>query len=192
MADVAVLRTFADQNFGPRRFHPIEQALIEGHAAWQIIFDEHLDALAPYRVVVTPEKEWLTPGQQQKLAEFAAKGGQVIPAADVAEPATLPASLQDKFCILVDAPRSVAIELCRQKHPSRVLVHLVNYAAGTTLKNIPVTLRLRGAGPKSARVFSPDLGDSLTVRASQQGDLWTCTLPELKVYAVIVIKGGRL
>ena len=192
VADVAVLRTFADQNFGPRRFHPIEQALIEGHAAWQIIFDEHLDALAPYRVVVTPEKEWLTPGQQQKLAEFAAKGGQVIPAADVAEPATLPASLQDKFCILVDAPRSVAIELCRQKHPSRVLVHLVNYAAGTTLKNIPVTLRLRGAGPKSARVFSPDLGDSLTVRASQQGDLWTCTLPELKVYAVSVIKGGRL
>jgi hypothetical protein len=37
-----------------------------------------------------------------------------------------------------------------------------------------------------------DLGESLTVRASQQGDLWTCTLPELKVYAVLVIKGDKL
>jgi hypothetical protein len=192
VADVAVLRTFADQNFGPRRYYPIERALIEDHAAWRIIFDEHLDALDPYRVVVVPEKEWLTSGQQQKLAEFAAKGGQVISAADVPEPDALPASLHEKFRIVVDAPRSVAIELCQQKNPSRVLVHLVNYAPDVTLKDLPVRLRLQAAGPKSARVLSPDPGSSRSLRASQQGKLWTCTLPELKVYAVIVIKGARL
>jgi len=192
VADVAVLRTFADQNFGPRQFHSVEQALIEGHAAWRIIFDEHLDALDPYRVVVAPEKEWLTPAQQQKLAEFTTKGGQVITSANVADPDSLPTMLHDKFRVLVDASRSVAVELCRQKHPSRVLVHLVNYAPGTPLKNIPVTLRLHGAGPKSARVFSPDLRDNLAVPATQQGDLWTCTLPELDVYAVLAIKGDKL
>jgi len=104
----------------------------------------------------------------------------------------LPATLHDKFRILVDAPRSVAVELCQQKNPSRVLVHLVNYAPGTTLKNIPVTLRLKGAGPKSARLFSPDFSDSRALPATQQGDLWACTLPELNVYAVLVIKGGKL
>jgi hypothetical protein len=192
VADVAVLRTLSDQNYGPRLYYPIEQALIERHAAWRIIFDEHLDALDPYRVVVAPEKEWLTPVQQQKLGEFAARGGQVIPAADVAQPDALPASLHEKSRILVDAPRCVAIELCQQENPSRVLVHLVNYAPDVTLKDIPVRLRLQGPGPQSARVLSPDPGSSRTLRASRQGSLWTCTLPELKVYAVIVIKGAKL
>ncbi len=192
VADVAVLRTFTAQNFGPRSFQPIEQALIEGHAAWRIIFDEHLDALDSYRVVIAPEKEWLTPIQQQKLAQFAAKGGQVISTADIPQPDTLPTTLRDKSRILVDAPRSVAVELCQQKNPSRVLVHLVNYEPKTTLKKIPITLRLKGAGPKSARLFSPDFSNSRTLSATQQGDLWTCTLPELNVYAVLVIKGDKL
>ncbi len=192
VADVAVLRTFMDQNFGPRSYYPIEQALIERHAAWRIIFDEHLAALEPYRVVVAPDKEWLTPGQQQKLAEFAAQGGQVIPAVDVAQPDALPASLHEKFRILVDAPRCVAIELCQQENPSRVLVHLVNYAPDVTLKDIPVRLRLQGPGPKSARVLSPDPGGSRTLRATREDSLWTCTVPELKVYAVLVLNGARL
>ena len=45
VADVAVLRTFAEQNFGPQRFHAVEQALIQGHAAWRMIFDQQLDHL---------------------------------------------------------------------------------------------------------------------------------------------------
>ncbi len=77
VADVAVLRTFADQNFGPRTYYPIEQALIEAHAAWRIIFDEQLDALEPYRVVVAPEKEWLTAGP---TAEAGRVRGQRRPA----------------------------------------------------------------------------------------------------------------
>ena len=192
VADVAVLRTFADQNYGPHRYYPIEQALIEGHAAWRIIFDEHLDALDPYRVVVAPANEWLTPGQQQKLAAFAAKGGQVIPAAEVNKPAALPATLRDKFRILVDAPPSVAVELCQQENPARVLVHLVNYDPAVTLRDIPLKLRLQSPGPKSARLLSPSPATNRTLRASNEGNLWSCTLPDLKVYAVLVIKGARL
>jgi hypothetical protein len=192
VADVAVLRSFADQNYGPHLYYPIEQALIEGHAAWRIIFDEHLDALDQYRVVVTPEKEWLTPRQQQKLAEFAARGGQIIPAVEAVKPDALPAGLHDKFRILVDAPPSVAIELCQQENPPRVLVHLVNYDPAVMLKGIPVKLRLQSPGPRSARLLSPAPATNRSLRASNEGGLWTCTLPELKVYAVLVIKGARL
>jgi hypothetical protein len=192
VADVAVLRTFADQNYGPRRYCSVEQALIESHAAWRIIFDEHLNALDQYRVVITPDNEWLTSGQQQILAEFQTRGGQVIPAAEVARPSDLPAALRDKFRILVDAPPSVAIELCQQQHPRRVLVHLVNYDPAAALKGLPIRLRLKTPGPKSARILSPDRAGSSSLPAENQGGLWACTLPELKTYAVIVIKGAEL
>jgi hypothetical protein len=192
VADVAVLRTFADQDHGPRRYYAIEQALIEGHAAWRIIFDEQLGALAPYRVVVAPGKEWLTAAQQQRLADFAAQGGQVISAAEVENPGSLPAVLRDKFRVVVDAPPSVAVELCQQRNPARVLVHLVNYEPATTLKDIPIKLRLPGPRPKSARTLSPGHSGSRRLALEQEGDLCTCVLPELKVYAVVVVAAATL
>jgi hypothetical protein len=188
VADVAVLRTFADQNFGPHRYYPIEQALIEGHAAWRIIFDEQLDALDPYRVVMVPDKDGLTDAQQQKLAAFTARGGQVIPAAQVENPKAFPATLYDKFRILVDAPPSVAIELCQQDNPPRILVHLVNYDPATSLTNIPIKLRLADPAPKSAHAYSPDHAGSRRLALKKEWDLCTCVLPELQVYAVVVIK----
>ena len=192
VADVAVLRTFADQSFGPRRYYPVEQALIEGHAAWRSIFDEQLDALDPYHVVVVPDKEWLTPAQQQKLATFAAGGGQVIPAAQVEEPGALLATLRGKSRIRVDAPPSVAIELCQQENPPPVLVHLVNYEPTVVIKDIPIRLRLAGPGPKSAHSFSPEHSGSRRLVLKQEGDFCACVLSELRVYAVVVIKGTRL
>jgi len=192
VADVAVLRTFADQNFGPHRCYSIEQALVEDHAAWRIIFDEQLDALEPYRVVMVPAKEWLTEAQQQKLADFAARGGQVIRATEVAEPNAFPATMHDKFRILVDAPPSVAIELCQQENPRRVLVHLVNYDPAASLKDIPIKLRLAGPAPKSARAYSPDHAGSRYLALKHEGNVYSCVLPELKVYALIVIKGAKL
>jgi hypothetical protein len=192
VADVAVLRTFADQNFGPRKYYPIEQALIEAHAAWRIIYDEHLDALDPYRVVVAPDNAWLTPVQQRKLADFAARGGQVIPAAQIKDPNALPAALGDELRILVDAPPSVAVELCRQEDPPRVLVHFVNYDPAAALKNIPVKLRLAGSAPKSARLLSPERAGARRLPLKPEGNFSACLLPELKVYGVLVLDGVRL
>ena len=182
VADVAVLRTFADQNFGPRCYYPIEQALIEGHAAWRIIFDEQLDALEPYRAVVVPDTEWLTDAQQQKLAAYEARGGQVICAADVKDPSALPASLQDKFRLLVDAPPCVAVELCQQQNPRRILIHLVNYDPAAPLKDIPIKLRLAGRAPGSAHAYSPEHPSRRRLALTRDWDLCACVLPELKVY----------
>jgi hypothetical protein len=192
VADVAVLRTFAEQHFGPRRYYPIEQALIEGHAAWRIIFDEHLDALDPYPVVIAPDKEWLSASQELRLALFQSRGGQVIRTSAVANPDRLAASLRDKSLLQVDAPPSVAIELCQQQSPRRVLVHLVNYAPASTIKDLPVRVRLKRAGPRSARLVSPDRPSDLALPLTQEGEFWSCRLPELKTYAVLVLKGASL
>jgi hypothetical protein len=187
VADVAVLRTYADQQFGPRRFHGIEQALIEDHAAWRIIFDEHLDALEQYRAVVIPDKEWLSPAQQEKLAAYAARGGKLVTSAEAEQRSTFPASLHDKFRILVEAPPSVAVELCQQQNPPRLLVHLVNYEPGVSVKNILIKLRLAGTPPRSARVLSPEHPGGRRLSLKHEWDLWSCVLPELKVYACVSI-----
>ena len=191
VADVAVLRTFTDESFGPRRYYPIEQALIEGHTAWRIIYDEHLSALDDYRVVVAPDKEWLTPDQQQKLSAFEKKGAQVVPASKIEKPSEFPASLRQNLRLLVDAPPSVAIELCQQDNPQRVLVHLVNYDPSTPLKDIPVRLRLTPPVPPSARLLSPaaaPAGDR-PLPVTTEAALSTFTVPDLQVYALIVLEG---
>lgn len=192
VADVALLRTFAEQNFGSRRYYPFEQSLIEGHATWRIIFDQQLDTLDQYPVVVAPDKEWLSAAQELQLEQFQSRGGQVIRTTAAESPDHLAAWMREKSRIRVDAPPSVAVELCAQQNPRRVLVHLVNYAPASTLKDVRVQVRLKSGGPRTARMASPDLARDLSLPGAMDGDFWSCSLPELKVYAVIVIKGASL
>ncbi len=135
VADVAVLRTFAEENFGPRKYYPIEQGLIQGHVAWRIIYDEQLDHLAGYRVLVVPERPWLTAAEEQKIAQFGRQGGRVVRSADIRHPDAFPETVRDVLRVVADAPRSVALELRQQSTPRRVLLHLVNYNAGQTVRH---------------------------------------------------------
>ena len=100
--------------------------------------------------------------------------------------------MRDKFRILVDAPPSVAVELCQQEDPPRVLVHLVNYDPATTLKNIPLKLRLACGTANSARLLSPERAHPRRLPLKREGNLSACVLPELNVYAVLVLNGARL
>ena len=86
VADVAVLRTFAEQSFGPQKYQAVEQALIQGHVAWRMIFDQQLDQLAGYRVLVIPDDEWLTTTQREQIDRFAEQGGRVVRSADIRRP----------------------------------------------------------------------------------------------------------
>jgi hypothetical protein len=192
VADVAVLRTFTDESFGPHRYYPIEQALIEGHAAWRIIYDEQVNALDDYRVVVAPDKEWLTPDQQQKLSEFEKKGGQVVPASKIEKPSEFPATLADKLSITVQAPPSVAIELYQQDNPPRVVVHFVNYAPDQPVTNMSVKVRLKSGNPLSVRLLSPDSPGERTLPVGAELRSPTFLVPEFKTYAVVVIEGASL
>jgi hypothetical protein len=60
------------------------------------------------------------------------------------------------------------------------------------IKDIPIRLRLAGPGPKSAHSFSPEHSGSRRLVLKQEGDFCACVLSELRVYAVVVIKGTRL
>jgi hypothetical protein len=192
VADVAVLRTYADQNFGPHRYYPIEQALIEGHAAWRIIYDEHVNALDEYPVVVAPDKEWLTPDQQQALAAYEKKGGQIVQAAKVEKPEELLATLADKLRIVVKAPPSVAVELCQQENPQRAILHFVNYSPGEPVTNMFVKVRLKSGNPLSVRLLSPDAPGERSLPVGAEWRAPAFLVPELKTYAVVVIEGVSL
>jgi hypothetical protein len=186
VADVAVLRTFAEQAFGHPRAYAVEQGLIQAQAAWRIIFDQQLDALADYRVLVAPDDTWLSADQRRKLAGFAARGGLVVRSAAIKDPAAFPATLHDRMRVACKAPPSVALELCRQSSPRRVLVHLVNYDAAHPIDNLRVSLRLKSGRPPAARLLSPDPAGEVQRPVGFDDGWLSVTVPRLKVYATLV------
>jgi len=196
VADVAVLRTFAETNFGSSaenaKRNNIEQGLIQGSTAWRIIFDGQLDALDDYRVVIVPGKTWLTAAQQKALDDFATRGGLVMPAMSVANPAETAVLLRDKLRLVVEAPSSVAVELCEQASPKRVLIHFVNYNAEETLENVQVKIRFKSGRPSRVRLLSPDPAGDKSLKIRGKDGQYSFTLPKLKIYAVAVIEGASV
>jgi hypothetical protein len=189
VADVAVLRTFADANFSLRKSYPIEQSLIQAHVAWRIIFDEQVDDLASYRVLVVPDKPWLTAEQQRKIARFGQRGGLVVRSADIPDPKAFAKTVHDRLRVLVDAPRSVALELRQQNTPRRVLIHLVNYNARQPVKNVAVKLRLKSGTVQSVRLMSPDPATCRPLPFETAPRGCSFVVPECNVYAAVVIDG---
>ena len=56
----------------------VEQALIQAHIPFGLIFDEHLADLAKYRVLVLPETECLSDAQLDSIRKFVAEGGGLV------------------------------------------------------------------------------------------------------------------
>jgi len=86
----------------------------------------------------------------------------------------------------------VAVELCQQGESDTCAGALVNYHPAVTLKDIPVKLGLKAQPPSRHAFFSRPRHQPPSLRGSQQGNSWTCTLPELETYTVIVVNGARL
>jgi len=82
LADVAVLRSYASIAYNQPRSQLsavlAEQALIEGAVPFHLIFDPHLDNLAPYRVVVLPDSECLSDVQLAKIRGYVERGGGLV------------------------------------------------------------------------------------------------------------------
>lgn len=192
VADVAVLRTFAEQSAGRRGFMAVEQALIQSHVAWRIIFDQQLDDLAGYRVLVVPDDAWLTAEQQEKIGRFVKQGGRAVRSTDIAKPDAFPQTIRDRLRAVVDAPRSVALELRQQAQPDRALVHLVNYHAEQTIEQVRVRLRLKSGAPRSVRLLSPDPATARPLPFDTTSDGCEFTVPQLKIYAAVIIDGVAL
>ena len=70
-----------------------------------------------------------------------------------------------------------------------MLLHLVNYQVKQPVKNVAVTLRLKTGTPKSVRLVSPDPAASRAIPFESTPQGCSFVVPELKVYAAVVIDG---
>lgn len=82
LADVAILRSYASitYNNADAQLSAIlaEQTLIQAHVPFDLIFDEHLNDLSKYRVIVLPDSECLSDSQLATVRQFVESGGGLI------------------------------------------------------------------------------------------------------------------
>ncbi|MCL5282738.1 MAG: hypothetical protein M1376_22870 [Planctomycetes bacterium] len=174
VADVAVLRSFPSQVFADRKdaalTYRAEQSLIENHIPFQIIYDQHLNDLRRYRVLVLAGCEAMSDEQIGYVERYARSGGKIClvgPAGRHNEwmrPRKGPAwaglsgsgidrigedddvaPAVRRLCgadlsLSVRAPSGVCTELTQQ--PGKRLLHLVDYRVGEPARDIGVSLRL--------------------------------------------------
>jgi len=82
VANVAVLRSYPSITYNQRSVQLatilVEQALIQGRIPFDLIFDEHLENLSKYKVLVLPETECLSDAQLASIRKFVAGGGGLV------------------------------------------------------------------------------------------------------------------
>ncbi len=82
VANVAVLRSYPSITYNQRSVQLatilVEQALIQARIPFDLIFDEHLENLSKYKVLVLPETECLGDSQLALVRKFVAGGGGLV------------------------------------------------------------------------------------------------------------------
>ncbi|MCP5120221.1 MAG: hypothetical protein GY953_56210, partial [bacterium] len=82
VADVAVLHSYATMTFNEGRPYDatflFEQALIENHVPFDVIFDDQLADLSRYRVLVLADQEALSDEQLEQVRKFVSDGGGLV------------------------------------------------------------------------------------------------------------------
>ena len=91
----------------------------------------------------------------------------------------------------VIAPSTVAAELTEQKQNKTLLVHLVNYDVARTPDVRGIELSLRLADPQNAHkafLLSPDEEGVRPLMVTQKNGRATISVPQLRTYALAVIR----
>ncbi len=88
VADAAVLRSFPSQVFGepawPQQTYRAEQALIEHRVPFQIVYQQHLDELDRYRVLILAGCAALSDADAGAIKRFVMQGGRLVTLGPVA------------------------------------------------------------------------------------------------------------
>jgi hypothetical protein len=220
VADVAVLRSFPSQVFGDWKYVRLptraEQILIENCVCFQIIYDQHLDDLKRYRVLVLAGCVALSDKQIRQIEQYVESGGRVCIVGPVAthdewmirrdkptfadlpesnviripEDANILASVHqacgDELSLSVKAEPGLCMEFTEQT--GRRLVHLVNYRIDKAVKNIVISLRLpAGRHVTNVMLAGPQREHDLKLPFREQACLITFTVPEVKIYEIAVV-----
>ena len=220
VADVAVLRSFPSQVFADRTnaelTHRAEQTLIDNRAAFQIVYDQHLDDLARYRVLVLAGCEAMSDAQLQHIQRYVQSGGRICIVGSAGthdewlrprkqralaglsgpgilhlnEDGDLLAAVR-RLCgtdlsLSIRAPSGLCAELTQQ--PGRRLVHLVNYRIDEPVKDIEVSVRLPASREvESVVLASPQSAEDVRLPFEVRDRCVTFTVPRVDIYGIAVI-----
>jgi len=81
VTDVAVLRSFSSQVFADSKYakltYEVEQTLIDNHVCFQIVYNQHLDNLERYRVLVLSGCVALSDQHIKQIEKYVQSGGRI-------------------------------------------------------------------------------------------------------------------
>jgi hypothetical protein len=220
VADVAVLRSFPSQVFANSNYakltYQVEEALIENHICFQIIYDHHLKDLKRYRALVLAGCIALSEQQIEQIRQYIKSGGRVCVIGPVAThdewmlpreklplddlPITSVVRIGQNDDILEAVGRACANELslslkaepglCSEltELPGKRLVHLVNYRADDPIKNITISLRLPAERHvKAVTLAGPEREHDIKLTFKEQAGVVTFTVPQVSIYEIAVV-----
>ncbi|MBI4626021.1 MAG: hypothetical protein HY736_22720 [Verrucomicrobia bacterium] len=221
VADVGVFRSFSSMQFGPpaqaKLTGEIEDLLIARRGTFQLVFDQQLDELSRWPVVVMAGCVALSDAQVKQIGRYVTDGGRLCVIGSLAThdewmfPRRKPAlaDLPPDRVIRVDekgdwldairracggqlslSVTSGAPGLCAEltEQPGRRMVHLVNYRAGEPAKNVAVRVALpKGRTVKSVALASPERERDITLPFSPSSGAVSFTVPSVGVYEIAVV-----
>ena len=208
-------QVFADSKYAGLTSQ-VEQALIENRVCFQIIYDHHLADLNHYRVLVLAGCAALSDRQVEQIRRYVSLGGRIcivgqagtydewliprerpalddLPAAGVVRieedddvVSAVSQACDNRLSVSIRAGSGLCSELTEQ--PDRRLVHLVNYNADDSVKDVSVRLRLpTGSRVKAVTLVSPERRRDLELNFQEQDGLVTFVVPQVCVYEIVVV-----
>jgi hypothetical protein len=221
VADVAVLRSFSSQLFADSKntklTYEVEQALIDNHVCFQIIYSQHLDNLERYRALVLSGCVALSDLHIKQIEQYVQSGGRVCVIGPVAthnewmlaraRPSftkllesqiirissngdvlgAIRKACDDELRLSIHADSGLCSELTEQ--PGRRLVHLVNYRDNNPITNVLVNMRLpAGCDVEAVLLTSPEHEHDIDLLFEEEGGRVKFVVPTVNVYEIAIVK----
>jgi hypothetical protein len=221
VADVAVLRSFPSQVFADSKYakltYEVEQALIDNHVCFQILYSQQLDNLECYRVLVLPGCVALSDRHVKQIEKYVQSGGRICiigpvathnewmlarerPAfaqlrgpqairisSDVDVLGAIQKACDNELTLSIHADSGLCSELTEQ--PGRRLVHLVNYRNENPIKNVLVNMCLpSGCNVEAVLLTSPERKRDMNLRYEEEGNRVKFAVPTVNIYEIIIIQ----
>jgi len=219
-ADVAVLRSFPSQVLAGSKPAELagraEQALIDNHVCFQIVYDEQLGDLRGYRALVLAGCVALSDRHIEQIRRYVESGGRLcivgpaathdewmfpretaifddLPASRVVRPPAdgeiLPAVRRvcdNRPALAIRSSPGLCSELTQQT--GRQLVHLVNYRSGP-VTNIHVSVRLPdGCRPQRVTLVSPERPEGITLAFQVREACAEFQVPQVTTYEIAIVE----
>ena len=205
--DVAVLHTFASTVFDNQTAMPLvtgaEEALIRGGFPWEVLFDDNLNRLAGFQVLVLAGQSHLADHQIEAIRTFVSRGGGLVavgengrydemgrerPKAAFSETVslaklttTIEHLVGDRFSARLRGSDTVTLN-AYELDKNRLAVHLVNYAANETPGGLFLELGGRWKTRRQARMLTTD-NPECTVAVRPRIEI-----QPFKIYSVVVLE----